>query len=218
MCSMLGQLAPPPSVRQTSLLAGGPPVRPERVGPLDRIDLGQGAWIDTKSAWLGGADAWLDELKESLQWRAAKRQMYDRVVVVPRLMAHFDRRTAGATTTTSVPDSFEGLATIFEQHYRRPFPTVGCNWYRDGNDSVAWHADKVKRPTDSIVAIVGVGERRPFLVKPSRGGTARKWLMGDGDLIVLGGSIQASWQHAVPKVASSGERISIMIRSGDHLR
>lgn len=191
-----------------SLLAIGPPETPTEVGMLDRTNLGSGAWIDTSPGWLHGSDHWLDELRDSLPWRAERRQMYDRVVDVPRLMAHFDRASVGQP-----PAELEALARAFEQHYERPFPTIGCNWYRDGNDSVAWHADKVRRPGDSIVAIIGVGERRPFLVRPATGGPALKWLIGDGDLIVLGGTIQAGWQHAVPKVRAAGERISIMIRS-----
>lgn len=191
-----------------SLLAAGPPELRSEVGPLERLDLGGGAWIDTCSGWLKGADHWLDELRDTLPWRAGRRRMYDRVVDVPRLVAHFDRNAGGPP-----PCGLDSLVTAFERHYARPFPTVGCNWYRDGNDSVAWHADKVQRPGDSIVAIIGVGERRPFLVRPASGGSARKWLIGDGDLIVLGGTIQAGWQHAVPKVKAAGERISIMVRS-----
>ena len=203
MCSMSAAPA-----RQLSLLSAGPPVPPRAVGSLERLDLGHGAWIDTCPGWLEGSDHWLDELRETLPWRAGKRQMYDRVVDVPRLVAHFDRNVGGPP-----PCGLDSLVAAFEVHYARPFPTVGCNWYRDGNDSVAWHADKVQRPGDSVVAIIGVGERRPFLVKPASGGPSRKWLIGDGDLIVLGGTIQASWHHAVPKVKAAGERISIMVRS-----
>lgn len=197
-----------PPARQLSLLTVGTPDVPTEVGTLERVDLGQGAWIDTCPGWLQGSDHWLDELRETLPWQAQRRQMYDRVVDVPRLVAHFDREGADAP-----PIELDALSRTFERHYARPFPTVGCNWYRDGNDSVAWHADKVQRPGDSIVAIIGVGQRRPFLVKPAAGGSARKWLIGDGDLIVLGGTIQADWHHAVPKVRAAGERISIMVRS-----
>lgn len=208
--------APLAATRQMSLLAVGPPVMPTVVGRLDRLDLGAGAWIDTCPGWLEGSDHWLDELRETLPWHAERRQMYDRMVDVPRLMAHFTRSAPGCSSAEldrQPPAQLEALALAFEGHYRRTFSTVGCNWYRDGNDSVAWHADTVRRPGDSIVAIIGVGERRPFLVRPANGGAAHKWLIGDGDLIVLGGTIQAGWQHAVPKVRSAGERISIMIRS-----
>lgn len=192
-------------MRQLGLLAGGAAVEPGEVGALDRVDLGAGAWIDHRSDWLGGADAWLEQLREDLDWRSARRQMYDRVVDVPRLMAHFSAEDA--------PPELAGLCSIFAAHYGRAFPTVGCNWYRNGDDSVAWHADRVRQPGDSIVAIIGVGERRPFLLRPMAGGSSMRWMVGDGDLIVLGGTIQAHWQHAVPKVAQAGERISIMVRS-----
>lgn len=191
-----------------SLLAVGSPELPAEVGTLERLDLGHGAWIDTCPGWLQGSDHWLDEFRETLPWQAQRRQMYDRVVDVPRLVAHFDREGVDAP-----PAVLDELSHMFERHYERPFPTVGCNWYRNGDDSVAWHADNVQRPGDSVVAIIGVGERRPFLVKPASGGAARKWLIGDGDLIVLGGTIQADWHHAVPKVKAAGERISIMVRS-----
>lgn len=196
-------------MQQISLLTAGPPAEPSAVGQIERIELGAGAWIDWAPTWLSGADAWLERLQNDLPWRSARRPMYDRVVDVPRLMAHFDR------ADPELPTALGELAVPFEQHYRCPFPTVGCNWYRDGNDSVAWHADRVRTPGNSIVAIIGVGERRPFLIRPMTGGRSRKWLVGDGDLIVLGGTIQEAWQHAVPKVRHAGERISIMIRSSE---
>ncbi len=197
--------------RQTSLLATGPPEVPGRFGLVERIDLGRGAWIDHRSNWLPGADAWLERLRSDLPWLAATRPMFDRVVDVPRLISNFDPYDEANT-----PDYFLQLRAGFEQYYGREFPKLGCNWYRSGSDSVAWHADKVARPGDSIVAIVAVGERRPFLIRPIAGGPSRKWLLGDGDLFVLGGTLQAHWQHAVPKVkpspAGAGERISIMVR------
>ena len=220
------------SMRQMSLLAVDELSIPEEVGALERFDLGNGAWIDWCPNWLPGAEWWLRRLRDELPWRSAERPMYDRIVAVPRLTAHFAR--PAPPTEAQPPLEFDDLATRFERHYARPFPTIGCNWYRDGNDSVAWHADRVRRPGDSIVAIIGVGERRPFLLRAMPGhsgghsgghggghsgkrcgGRSRRWLVGDGDLIVLGGTIQAGWQHAVPKVRHAGERISIMVRSGD---
>lgn len=194
---------------QMSLLATGAARVPTDVSSVERIDLGDGAWIDWAPTWLPGADAWLVRLRNELPWRSARRPMYDRMVGVPRLMAHLHR------SDHQLPAALDELALLFEGQYRCVFPSIGCNWYRDGNDSVAWHADRVRTPGNSIVAIIGVGERRPFLIRPSTGGPSRKWLVGDGDLIVLGGTIQNRWQHAVPKVRHAGERISIMIRSSE---
>jgi len=199
MCSMSQQL---------SLLAAGRRRVPELVGELERSDLGRGAWIDWQPQWLPGADEWMEHLRDRIAWRHAERPMYDRIVAVPRLMANFCR------SDHDLPVELADLTDRFGEHYGQRFTTVGCNLYRDGNDSVAWHADRVRRPGNSIVAIIGVGARRPFLLRPITGGPSRRWLVGDGDLIVLGGTIQTDWQHAVPKMRHSGPRLSIMIRSG----
>ncbi len=192
--------------RQGSLLALGAPELPAEVGPVDRLDLGHGAWIDHAPGWLPGSDAWLERLRAELPWQDLERPMYERVVAVPRRVCHLGR---GA----DVPCGLERLGELFDAHYRRPFRSIGCNWYRDGRDSVAWHADKVPMPGDSIIAIVAVGERRPFGLRPLHGGgRSRRWLLGEGDVLVMGGTTQAHWQHAVPKVAIAGERISVMVR------
>jgi alkylated DNA repair dioxygenase AlkB len=98
--------------------------------------------------------------------------------------------------------------------YQRPFDSIGCNFYRDGRDSVAWHGDRLRHLTDPVVAIVSVGAPRPFLLRPTGGGSARGFLLGQGDLLVMGGECQTRWQHAVPKVAAAGPRISVTYRHG----
>ena len=97
----------------------------------ERRSLGSGAWIDIRSGWLTGADELLGELLETIPWRAERRQMYDRVLDVPRLVSFHDltveRRTAssswpgfggGSTTSTpansasrSPPSACAGIAT-----------------------------------------------------------------------------------------------------------
>jgi len=194
------------SARQTSLLALGEPVVPEQVGSLDRVDLGKGAWIDHRSHWLPGADAWFDDVMALASWSSMTRPMYDRMVDVPRLITNYQRADA------ATPTQLESIARLFDRHYQRRFPRIGANLYRDGRDSVAWHSDKVRSLGDSIVAIVSLGERRPFLVRPKGGGASRKFVLGDGDLLVMGGTFQAFWEHTVPKVPHAGPRVSVMFR------
>ena len=64
-----------------------------------------------------------------------------------------------------------------------------------------------------MVAIVALGEARPFLVRPSGGGRSRRFQPGSGDLLVMGGACQRDWEHTVPKVRSAGARISVTFRS-----
>ena len=67
-----------------------------------------------------------------------------------------------------------------------------------------------------MVAIVSVGGPRAFLLRPRGGGLVLRHDLGHGDLIVMGGSCQRTWEHAVPKTAraapSTGPRISIQFR------
>lgn len=67
-----------------------------------------------------------------------------------------------------------------------------------------------------MVAIVSVGTPRPLLLRPRGGGTSLRFVVGHGDLLVMGGSCQRTWEHAVPKVsAATGPRISIQFRPHD---
>jgi alkylated DNA repair dioxygenase AlkB len=134
--------------------------------------------------------------------------MYDRVVAVPRLLAGFPE--AG-----EVP-LLQELGGTLSAHYGRPIRPAHAALYRAGRDSVAMHSDHVgpARKLDSVVAILSLGEPRPFHLKPAAGGPLRAWRLGWGDLLVLGGRIQADFLHGVPKVASALPRMSVMFRDG----
>ena len=95
-----------------------------------------------------------------------------------------------------------------------PFRTAGCCYYRDGRDSVAWHGDTIGRGSsqDTMVAIVSVGDPRRLLLRPRGGGDSLAFELGHGDLLVMGGSCQRTWEHAVPKVAHAGPRLSVQFR------
>jgi alkylated DNA repair dioxygenase AlkB len=64
-----------------------------------------------------------------------------------------------------------------------------------------------------MVAIVGLGEARRLLLRPRNGGETIGFPLGHGDLLVMGGSCQRTWEHAVPKTAKPvGPRISVQFR------
>ena len=211
---------------QGSLLTMGEPGCPLEVGPLTHTDLGSGAWIDHATGWLPGADAWFDELHDTLAWKHATRPMYENIVAVPRLIwsrsaddarpgSPADRVDAGGacrSTMAAIDRRLDLLADRFTEHYDRPLRRIQANLYRDGRDSVAWHRDKVADRHDSMVAIVSLGAARTFAIRPHGGGEAQRFELGWGDLIVMGGSMQQHWEHAVPKAAGASARISVMFR------
>ena len=186
------------------------------LGPLSavrRTELTAGAWIDVLPGWLHGAGALFEALAGTVPWKAERRQMYDRTVDVPRLLKFYDE---GET----LPDPVLSQARdLLDERYRaelgEPFRTAGLCFYRDGRDSVAWHGDIIGRGSteDTMVAILSVGAPRALMLRPRGGGPSRRYALGHGDLIVMGGSCQRTWEHAIGKTARPvGPRISIQFR------
>lgn len=182
-----------------------------------RRHLADGAWIDHVPAWVADADDLFLRLRESVPWRADERRMYDTTVAVPRLTAWFsDVSRVGDDTVVAGRDELN-------RHYRDsgeltsgdPLVSAGLCLYRDGSDSVAWHGDRIgrARSDDTIVAVVSLGSARHFLLRPRGGGHSLRLTVGHGDLLVMGGSCQRTWDHAVPKTRHRvGPRISVQYR------
>ncbi|NDL60867.1 alpha-ketoglutarate-dependent dioxygenase AlkB [Phytoactinopolyspora mesophila] len=182
-------------------------------GSVRRTVLSAGAWVDLRPGWVRGADELFGRLCEDVPWRAERRQMYERVVDVPRLVCWYgEDATLPHPVLTQARDALSG-------HYRdelgEPFRTAGLCFYRDGKDSVAWHGDTIGRSKheDTMVAILSLGEPRNLLLRPRGGGDTLRYSIGHGDLLVMGGSCQRTWEHAVPKTARPvGPRISVQFR------
>ncbi|WP_030613563.1 alpha-ketoglutarate-dependent dioxygenase AlkB [Streptomyces fulvoviolaceus] len=187
-----------------------------RLGSLTgvrRTELGLGAWIDVLPGWLAGSDALFEQLASEVPWRAERRKMYDHVVDVPRLLAFYG--AGDALPHPVLEEAREALTAYYADELGEPFTTAGLCHYRDGRDSVAWHGDRIGRGAreDTMVAILSVGSPRDLLLRPMRGGDTVRRPLGHGDLIVMGGSCQRTWEHAIPKTTrAAGPRISIQFR------
>jgi alkylated DNA repair dioxygenase AlkB len=193
-------------------LAGAAALTPLAGRPV-RHDLGHGAWIDHLPGWVTGSDEVLEVLLGDIGWREDRRQMYEREVAVPRLL-----RWYGGAETLPHPVLAEARAAL-NRHYgpepRERFLTAGMCLYRDGRDSVAWHGDRIGRgrSADTMVAIVSFGSPRPLLLRPTGGGSSLRFPLGHGDLVVMGGSCQRTWEHCIPKTARPvGPRVSVQFR------
>jgi alkylated DNA repair dioxygenase AlkB len=201
---------------QTSLL-DDPAEAPRlgRLGPtVGRTALAHGAWVDLRSGWVSGAQALFDRLVSTVPWRAERRQMYDRVVDVPRLVCFYGE--GEELPDPAVEQARETLSLHYAAELGEPFVTAGLCFYRDGRDSVAWHGDRQGRSSreDTMVAIVSLGEPRALALRPRGGGRSLRFPVGHGDLLVMGGSCQRTWEHCVPKSArAAGPRISVQFRT-----
>jgi alkylated DNA repair dioxygenase AlkB len=180
----------------------------------DRRTLTDGAWVEVCSGWLPDGDALCDELLATTPWRAERRPMYDRVVDVPRLLSFHDL-IAGPAPHPKIDELRQRLNATYGDELGEPFTTAGLCLYRDGDDSVAWHGDKIGRGSteDTMVAIVSLGATRTLALRPRGGGASLRLPLAHGDLLVMGGSCQRTWEHSVPKTTKPcGPRISIQFR------
>ena len=171
---------------------------------LRRTELGDGAWVDYAPLWLAGDEALFDHLTGTADWSQPVTRMWERDVTTPRLIASVD-----SSTHPILP----GLVDALSNRYGVRLDRISAGWYRDGRDSVAFHGDRVARERpEAIVATVSLRGPRRFLIRPKAGGSSLGYSLGHGDLIVMGGSCQRTFEHAVPKVKSAPPRIALMFR------
>jgi alkylated DNA repair dioxygenase AlkB len=186
------------------------------LGPLTgltRTPLSRGAWVDVLPGWVAGADELFERLVREVPWRAERREMYEQIVDVPRLVCSYG---VGVELPHPVlTEAREVLSRHYFPELGEAFVTAGCCYYRDGHDSVAWHGDRIGRGRthDTMVAIVSLGSPRKLLLRPKGGSVEHSFSVGHGDLLVMGGSCQRTWEHAVPKTTKPvGPRISVQFR------
>jgi alkylated DNA repair dioxygenase AlkB len=188
---------------QSSLFAAGDEPRVDAAFTrLVRHHLDDEAWVDHCPGFVSDGDRVFADVMASGHWAQHDRLMYGERVMQPRLNAAW-------------PDLpvIEDMRVALSEHYGVDFVSGGCNLYRDGRDSVAWHRDKIaKTIVNPTVAIVSLGEPRSFLMRPRGGGRSTKFVPVSGDLIVTGGTAQRTWEHTVPKVRQAGPRMSITFR------
>jgi alkylated DNA repair dioxygenase AlkB len=196
---------------QGALFGSGAPQFDAALRGARRVMLSEGAWFEHRPNWLEGHARVFEQLARSTVWQSHRRMMYEREVVVPRLVAR-------APSEGPMAELLRHLSVSLARRYagRQPnisLPHISLAYYRDGNDSVAFHGDKLGRlVNDAIVATVSVGEPRRFLLKPKAGGPSLSFDLGWGDLFVMGGTCQQTWLHAIPKRTHADPRISIMFR------
>ena len=179
---------------------------------LRRHQLDPRSWVDHVPGWLGGSDEVFALLLAEARWTHRDRWMYDRRVPEPRLTA----RWAEQVGPDGPPEPLPTVAALLSERYGVAFERIAVNLYRDGQDSVAWHGDRIAQEVvDPMVCTLSLGGRRRFLLRPKGGGTSTRLELGPGDLVVMGGACQREWQHTVPKTARPvGPRMAVTFRHG----
>lgn len=194
------------SAVQLGLFGAEPLGFDDRYAALRRATLSDDAWVDYQRGFITGHAALFDHLVSTTAWRIGEQQIYDRTLPTPRSIAALPDDGPGHPL-------LEALRSSLSQRYGETFVRVSMALYRDGRDSVAFHGDRIARTLpQALVATVSLGAPRRFLMRPRGGGPSQAWNLGWGDLFVMGGSCQLTWQHGIPKVAHAQPRLAVMFR------
>lgn len=188
---------------------------------MDQVDLGLGSWIRYQPAWLAAdeADALFAELLGALPWEQRPIVVAGREVLQPRLMAWGGELPYRYSGQTLPPEPMHpALAALMERAAAEcgvPFNHVTVNLYRDGRDNIGFHADAERElGHDPVIPSISLGVVRRFVLeKKGRRRTKRALRLAHGSLLVMGGSCQRRWYHAVPKDPGCTEpRINVTFR------
>ena len=175
------------------------------------LPLGNGRFSDIVfwPNWLGQSDA--DELLETAinktPWRKDVINIMGKQIPIPRLQNWFGDPNTSYTYSrirlqaVVFPGWMEQLRVNVERETEKPFNRALVNYYRDGKDSVDWHADdEASLGFEPLIASVSVGAERVFQLRHNVTKEKIKINLPHGSLLLMGAGIQEHWQHSVAKV------------------
>jgi alkylated DNA repair dioxygenase AlkB len=190
-----------------------------RAAAVERLALGDGSsWVDRVDGFLAEPDAVFANVHQTTRWQQAEVLRYDAWVPEQRLSAHLSERV--------LPTAVRQTGLHLESRYRVKWTGVTAILYRDGHDFQGLHSDReMKWLDDTLIAILVLGQRRPFVMR-QRIGPANQadrtpagqgaddivLLPGEGDLLVMGGRHQRDWLHGIPATDTDQPRVSLTWR------
>lgn len=148
------------------------------------------------------SDRYLKTFIDTIPWGQREMKMYDKMVLRPRLSAWYGKSKEDADNMPLAwtPELLEIKGRV-EQYTGIRFTSVLLNYYRDGNDSVAWHSDKDTVPgLKTEIASVSFGQVRSFDFRNKVNHSLKYGLeLGHGSLLLMKGDLQRYWEHRIAK-------------------
>lgn len=191
---------------------------------MEMISMPPAGWVRYEESFLSreAADHLSSELRDSLDWRLYQIKLFGREIPQPRLTAFYGEAGVkyeySGLTLKATPwgGGLHELALRVCALSGTSFNSVLCNLYRDGQDSMGWHADdEAVLGRNPIIASVSFGATRRFDLRPKRGvaGEKRSIALEHGSLLLMGGDLQHHWQHQIAKTKRVNEpRINLTFR------
>lgn len=167
------------------------------------------------------ADGYFETLTTQLQWEIEHYKMFGKMVAAPRLLAWYGDtnikyRYSGLDHIASEwTQALINIKIALETKLSHGFNSVLANFYRDGQDSMGWHADDENElGSNPMIASLSFGASRIFSLRTiERPRKSMKILLEHGSLLVMHGPTQHYWQHAILKTKKCLEpRINLTFR------
>jgi len=152
------------------------------------------------------SDYYYNVLLANTPWREYEMPMYDKIVTAPRMISWFQDKDDNLPSgeAPELTNDLKKIRQRVEQETNLKFNAVLLNLYRSGNDSVAWHSDKINRSGENpIIASVTFGETRLFRLRHKfrKDVPQVEIALHHGSFLIMAGKTNSFWEHAVPKTA-----------------
>lgn len=148
------------------------------------------------------------ELVAVIPWRQESLRIAGKVRNVPRLQCWMGDRESyyGYSGMRLQAEPWNSQLLEIKQRVEelsnQTFNSVLLNFYRDGRDSVAWHADdEDELGPEPVIASVSFGAERKFQLKHKFDKNKGRidMLLRHGSLLVMHSPMQKYWLHQLPK-------------------
>lgn len=185
------------------------------------ISLEDGAFLKLDPHFLSSAEAqaFFLALRAETPWKAETIRIAGKPIPVPRLTAWHGDPQAVYTYSGLRNEPLVWTPTLLTLRDRisaaaqAPFNAVLLNFYRGGRDSIGWHADnEPELGPMPIIASLSLGARRRFVLRHAKKRAALSIWLEHGSLLIMGGTTQRHYRHALPKTPEAGERINLTFR------
>lgn len=166
------------------------------------------------------ADTYYAALMDHVPWQQESITLFGVSRPMPRLTCWMGAAAYAYSGLINEPREFSAVVTDIKQCVERlagtRFNGVLLNLYRDGRDSMGWHADdEASLGPAPVIASVSLGapRRMRFKPKPHHDGAPFEMTLAHGSVLIMRGRAQADWLHAIPKTAKPVEpRINLTFR------
>ncbi len=173
------------------------------------------------------ADDIFRQLENAIGWRQDTITIAGKTILIPRLNAWYGDSGAVYAYSGIRFNALPWLPVLRDLRKRitdqltqevglaASFNSVLANWYRNGEDSVVWHADdEPELGRNPLIASLSLGASRRFMLKHMQSKQTFEITLPSGSLLVMAGTTQHHWQHQVPKEKSvTAGRINLTFRT-----